>query len=114
MSDRVDPISNADALESAPEIDWSKHLDAVSKSSEVANQNLVQQNTITYQQALSQIAISGISKCFEMISHVDPNDDVGQKRIETYRDMIEQFNQMVQTASLLAAKASSFSENPQR
>lgn len=114
MSDRVETIANVDALAEVPETDWSKKLEAVSKTNELANQNLVQQNTITYQQALSQIAISGISKCFEMISHVDPADDRGQKRIETYRDMIEQFNQMVQTASLLAAKANSFPGNPQR
>lgn len=93
------------------EADWSKHLESFSKSTEVANQNLVQQNTITYQQALSQIAITGISKCFEMISTTNPTEPEGEKRIEVYQSLIEQFNQMVQTASLVAVRAVGRSEN---
>lgn len=85
--------------------DWSEHLETVTKSTEMANQNLVQQNTITYQQALSQIAITGISKCFEMISQANLTEPEGERRIEIYRSLIDQFNQMVQTASLVAVKA---------
>lgn len=92
------------AVVNSSALDWSTHLETVSKSNELANQNLVQQNSITYQQALSQIAITGISKCFELISQIDPNSSDGSQKIEMYRSMIDQFNEMVQTASLVAAK----------
>jgi hypothetical protein len=99
-SPTVEPGKSSKGIGSETEV---HHLlETVEKSTQLANQNLAQQNSISYQQALTQIAITGISKCFEWISLANPAESHGQKRIETYRSMIDQLNHLVQTAAKVA------------
>jgi hypothetical protein len=63
----------------------------LSLATEIANQNLAQQNAIAAQQAMFQLQLATAAKCAEMILAIDPTDPDAPAKLEMYGNMIDMF-----------------------
>lgn len=80
--------TDANKVDSAlnPEI-----LDNLELANEVAYVNLEQQNNLSNNQALFQLKYATVAKCIEVIMSIDPDGKDASQKINTYRDLMDQF-----------------------
>ena len=76
--------------------DSAKLLEELACSGEVTGMNMAMQNAVSYQQAFQQLSITGIGKCFQMITQMDPSSNEDAARIEACQDLMKQLHQMAQ------------------
>jgi CHASE3 domain sensor protein len=60
-------------------------------ANEVAYINLEQQNNLSNNQALFQLKYATVAKCIEVIMSIDPDGQDASQKINTYRDLMDQF-----------------------
>ena len=76
---------------------WRRPLQEFAEANRIANKTMACQNALSYQQSVYQLSISGIAKCFELITRIDPNRGGARKRIKAYRHLIKTLNDLAQS-----------------
>ena len=74
-------------------------LEQLARANEIANRTMAQQNALGYQQAIYQLTITSIAKCFEMITQMDPCEQGSREQIIKYQELIKEFNSIAKSVS---------------
>ncbi len=83
--------TKTEAIQGAALKDGIKVLENIDLASEVAHENLEQQNEIANNQALFQLKYATIAKCIEVIMSIDPDNKDASGKINTYKGLMDQF-----------------------